>query len=99
MIKNYFKTTFRNLWKNRTYSFLNIFGLAIGIAWTGLIFLWVEDERTYDGANEKKDRHYMDLNNWAFAENYSPYESTPGPMAPAMKAEIPGIVNPGRVPD
>lgn len=44
MFRNYFKTTFRNLWKNKGYSFLNIFGLAIGIACAALIFLWVEDE-------------------------------------------------------
>lgn len=48
MIENYFKTTFRNLWKTRGYSFLNIFGLAVGITAASLIFLWVEDEMTYD---------------------------------------------------
>ena len=48
MIKNYFKSTLRNLWNNKGYSFLNIFGLAIGIACAGLIFLWVEDELDYD---------------------------------------------------
>ena len=35
----------------------------------------------------------MVLNNWPFAEHFSTYESTPGPLAPAMKAEIPGVVN------
>ena len=44
MIPNFIKLTFRNLRKNRSYSFLNIFGLAIGIACAGLIFLWVEDQ-------------------------------------------------------
>ena len=39
MLKNFFNTTFRTLWKNKTFSFLNIFGLAIGIACAGLIFL------------------------------------------------------------
>ena len=37
MIKNYFKTTFRNLWKTKGYSFLNVFGLAIGITCASLI--------------------------------------------------------------
>ena len=59
MIKNYFKTTIRNLSKNKGYSFLNIFGLAIGIACAGLIFLWAEDEVTFDNANVKKDRLYQ----------------------------------------
>ena len=48
MFKHYLKATFRNLWKNKTYSFLNIFGLAIGITCAGLIFLWVEDEVNFD---------------------------------------------------
>ena len=50
MFKYFFKLTFRNLWKNKTYSFLNIFGLAIGIACAGLIFLWVEDEINFDSS-------------------------------------------------
>ncbi len=56
MFKNYFKTSLRALLKNKTYSFLNIFGLAIGIACAGLIFLWVEDELHFDQFNVKKDR-------------------------------------------
>ena len=38
MLKNYLKTAFRNLWKNKTYSFLNIFGLAVGITCAGFYF-------------------------------------------------------------
>src|SRR5580698_9231227 len=93
MLKSFFKRTLRNIWRNKIYSFLNIFGLAIGIACTGLIFLWVEDETQFDHVNVKKDRLYMALNNWPFSEHYSTFESTPGLMAPAMKAEIPGIRN------
>jgi len=59
MFKSYFKTTFRNLWKNKTYSFLNIFGLAIGIACAGLIFLWVEDELNFDHFNVKRSNLYF----------------------------------------
>ena len=59
MIKNYFKTAFRNFWKNKTYGFLNILGLAIGIACAGFIFLWVEDETTFNNNHLKKDRLYL----------------------------------------
>jgi putative ABC transport system permease protein len=99
MLQSFFKTTMRTLLKNKTYSFLNIFGLAIGIACTGLIFLWVENEKAYDDVNVKKDRLYMVLNNWPWAGHYSTFESTPGPLAPAMKAEIPGIANTCRYTD
>ncbi|UOB16072.1 ABC transporter permease [Abyssalbus ytuae] len=48
MIKNYFKIAWRNLWKNKIYSFINIFGLAIGLAVTITISLWVNDELNYN---------------------------------------------------
>jgi predicted permease len=99
MLKTFFKMTFRNLWKNKTYSLLNIFGLAIGIACAGLIFLWVEDEVTYDSANIKKDRLYSLRVNFSYAGNIFTNSSTPRPMGPAIKDEIPGIANICRISD
>src|ERR1700750_2452479 len=98
MFKNYFKTTFRSLQKNRSYSFLNIFGLATGIACAGLIFLWVEDEMNYNSVNEKKDQLYAIANNQnfdgkVFTFNGVQSQATPGPLGPALKAEVSGIVN------
>jgi putative ABC transport system permease protein len=93
MLKNFFKTTFRNLWKNKTYSFLNIFGLAIGIACAGFIFLWVEDEVSFDSNNVKKDRIYLVKTNDKVDDGVFTHSSTAGPMAPAMQATIPGIAN------
>jgi predicted permease len=90
MFKNYFKITLRNLWKNKTYSFLNIFGLAIGLACAGVIFLWIEDEVTFDNSHIKKDRIYQVMENWEY-DGIRTFSSTPGPMAAAMKADIPGI--------
>lgn len=58
MIKNYFKIAFRNLWKNKGYSAINIFGLAIGLATCLLITLYVVNELSYDRYNEKADRIY-----------------------------------------
>ena len=99
MFKNYFKTTFRSLWKNKGYSFLNIFGLAIGIACAGLIFLWAEDELTFDNANVNKDRLYQLEVNMKIDGNEWTMGSTPRPMGAAMKAEIPGIANTARLSD
>jgi len=93
MLKNFFKTAIRTLLRNKTYSFLNIFGLAVGIACTGLIFLWVEDELNYDSVNVKKDNLYQVLNNWPYPAHYNTFETTPGTLAPAIKAEIPGVAN------
>ncbi len=93
MFKNYFKTAFRNLWRNKGFSAINIFGLAIGIACAGLIFLWVEDEINFDNYNVKKERLYQVLENWEYPDNIRTGGSTPGLLAPAMKSEIPGVVN------
>jgi putative ABC transport system permease protein len=93
MINNFFKTTFRNLWKNKTYSFLNIFGLAIGIACAGLIFLWVESEVNFDKFNVKKDQLYFVRVNAILESNTFTHGSSPGILGPAIQAEIPGIAN------
>ena len=93
MIQNFFKTAFRSLLKNKGYSFLNIFGLAIGIACAGLIFLWVEDEVSYDQFNTKKDQLYFVKENQKYDTYTATFGSTPGVLAPAMQAEIPGIEN------
>jgi putative ABC transport system permease protein len=93
MFKNYFKTAFRNLWKNKGYGFLNIAGLAIGITCAGLIFLWVEDELSYDYINLKRDQVYQVLENQAYEGKTYTFGSTPGLLGPALKEEIPGVIN------
>ncbi|MFL9484035.1 ABC transporter permease [Chitinophagaceae bacterium LWZ2-11] len=93
MFKNYLKTTLRILWRNKTYSFLNIFGLAIGIACAGLIFIWVENEVKYDSNHLKKNELYFVDVNSEVEGGVMTHSSTPGLMGPAMQAEIPGIAN------
>jgi putative ABC transport system permease protein len=58
MIKNYLRIAFRNLWKHRVYSFLNIFGLTIGMSACFLIFLYIRFELSYDNFHTKQDRIY-----------------------------------------
>ncbi|MGZ3873482.1 MAG: ABC transporter permease [Mucilaginibacter sp.] len=96
MIRNYIKTMWRSLAKNRGYSFLNIGGLAVGIACASLIFLWVEDEVNFDSVNTKKDRLYMIRENQQYDTYVATHSSTPGLMGPAIKAELPGIANTAR---
>lgn len=99
MFRNFIRSTFRNLWKNKGYSALNIGGLAIGIACAGLIFLWVADEMTWDNINLKKDRLYSIQVNANFGGNMFTMGSTPRIMAQTIKTEIPGIVNSCRISD
>ncbi len=96
MFKNHFKTAFRNLKRNKTYSFLNIFGLAVGIACAAFIFLWIEDELTFNHNFAKRDYLYHVMQNEKSDAGISTNGSTPGPLAAALRADIPGIVNSGR---
>lgn len=99
MFRNYLKTTIRSLYNNKAYSFLNIFGLAIGIACAGLIFLWVEDEVQWDDFNVKKNDLYFIRENQKYDAYTATFGSTPGVMGPAMETEIPGIAATCRVYD
>jgi putative ABC transport system permease protein len=97
MLINFFRITFRNLWKNRGYSFLNIFGLSIGIACAGLIFLWVKDEIGYDENNLKKESVYLVKTNENVDDGVFTHSSTPGPLAATLQKENSAVVNTCRV--
>ncbi|GAC1300546.1 MAG: ABC transporter permease [Mucilaginibacter sp.] len=97
MIRNYFKTTLRSLLKNRSYSFLNIAGLAIGITCASLIFLWVQDEMTFNYNFKKRDNLYAIWENQTYEGKISTFRATPGPMAKVLTAEIPGIKGAARM--
>lgn len=97
MLKNYLKIAWRSLWKNKGYSFLNIFGLAIGITCASLILLWAEDELSFDSNFSKQDQvYYVPTNQLYEGEWRTFFQSTPGPLAKVMKDEIPGVVGSSR---
>jgi predicted permease len=96
MIRNYLKTTFRNLWKNKGFTFLNIFGLGIGIACASLIFLWVEDEINFNNYFSNKENLYKIKDSQTYDGTTFTFDATPGPLAAGIKTEIPGIKNTAR---
>lgn len=91
MFKNYLKTTFRNLWKNKGYTFLNIFGLGIGIACAALIFLWVEDEINFNDYFSNQENLYKIKDSQTYDGTTFTFDATPGPLAAGIKNDIPGI--------
>lgn len=97
MIKTYIKTTLRSLLKNRSYSVLNIAGLAIGIACASLIFLWVQDELTYNHNFKNRNGLYTIYENQTYNGKVSTFHATPGLMAKTLVAEVPGIKNAARM--
>ena len=88
MFKNYFKTTFRNLWKNKTYSFINIIGLAIGTLCCLYILLYVENQYSYDKHHTNAKDIYR-ITTWLSITGDKHNNSTSSPpIAPAMKNDF-----------
>jgi putative ABC transport system permease protein len=95
MFKNYLKIAFRNLLKYRAYSFINILGLAVGMACTVIILLWIQNEFGYDRFHKNADNIYRVLQVWPEKNSYS--VEGPGPLAVALKDEYPEIKNSARI--
>ena len=96
MFKNYLKTAYRSLSKNRFYSLINITGLAVGIASCLLIVLFVIDELSYDKFHEKSDRIYRIESDVMFGGNHFEMPVTPAPMAQTMMADYQEVEITGR---
>jgi len=97
MIKNFFKITIRNIYKHKGYSFINITGLALGIASCIFIFMWVQDELNFDRYNENVDNLYrVEEDQYYSGETYH-VNVTPFPCAPVFKDKIPEVTNAARI--
>lgn len=99
MIKNYIKTAFRNLMKNKGFTFINVFGLTLGLATCLLIVFYVFDELSYDHYNTKADRIFRINNEIKFGGMENSYAITPAPAAAALKADFPEIEQVARLRD
>ena len=98
MFKNYLIIALRNLLKQKSYSFINIFGLAIGLACSIMILLWVLDELSYDAHNKNIDNIYRVVEEQLYAGGeIFPVAVTPIPLAPALEETFPEISKATRV--
>jgi putative ABC transport system permease protein len=93
MIRNYIKTAFRSLRKNKGFTAINILGLALGLATCLLIVLYVVDELSYDRYNAKSDRIYRVNEDLKLGENNVLYAVCMPPLAKTLKAEYPYVEN------
>ena len=91
MLKNYLTSTFRAIRHASIYSLLNISGLALGIACAALIFLWVEDELSYDYGYANHDRLYSIRMDIDYSGKIETFFTVPGPMPDAIRGTVPGI--------
>ena len=91
MIKNYFKTAWRNLLQNKTFSLINIFGLALGMTCSLVIMLWLNDEMKKDKFHQNGKRLYRVMENQFYSGNVSTFDATPGILAENIVKDIPDI--------
>lgn len=91
MIRNYLKIAWRNLWKNKMFSFINIMGLALGMTCSLLITLWVQDELAMDRFHKNDKRLYRVMENQHYTGVINTYPSTPGLLADNITKDIPEI--------
>lgn len=98
MLNNYFKTAWRNLWKNKTFSFINIAGLTIGLTSFLLIALYIFDELTFDRFHKNADNIYRIVENKTYTGGKTAKTTGAGfQVSERGKAELPGIKNAARM--
>ncbi|MFN8348377.1 MAG: ABC transporter permease [Spirosomataceae bacterium] len=85
MIRNYLKIAWRNLLKNKMYSFINIGGLAVGMAVAMLIGLWMHDELSYDKYHQNYDRIAQVMQHATFNGKVETQQSNPALMGPEIR--------------
>ncbi|HVU98364.1 MAG TPA: ABC transporter permease [Puia sp.] len=97
MLKNFFTVAWRNLYRGKGFSFINISGLAVGMASALLILLWVQNELSYDGFYHHSDRLYQVWRNGKDNTGISSQNITPQIVGPTMKKDYPEVERASRV--
>ena len=91
MWKNYLKIAWRNVVRQKGFAFINISGLAVGMAASVLILVWIQFEFSVDSQYEKSDRIYSVWRTNVNQGQFITWDATPTPYAPALKEEYPEI--------
>ena len=98
MLKNFFKVAWRNLWKNKTSTAINIIGLSTGLICFILIFLFVQDEYSYDRFHKDPEQVYRVVKDFVNDDGSTiPDATTPPALAPALQKDLPEVAHVTRV--
>ncbi len=92
MFKNYIKIALRNLWKSKSFSMINIFGLSVGMACCLLIMLFIEKEQSYDQHYTDSANIYRLITEFITSDKREKSAGTAAPLAFAMQREFPEVV-------
>jgi len=93
MLKNYFKIAFRNLWKNKVFSGINVFGLAIGMAACIIIMVFVAYEKGFDGIHTKNIYRLNEVQKFEGMVEPQNVALSMFPMGPTLQNEFPEVIN------
>lgn len=93
MLKNYFKIAIRNLIKNKLYSLINIFGLAVGLTAFLFILIYVQDELSYDNYHEYADQIYRVDGDGKLGDQIITTLQAGAPVGPTLKEDFPQILS------
>ncbi len=88
MLNNYFKTSTRTLLRNKTFSAINIIGLAVALAGVILLLLWIQHIYSFDQFHTKKDRIYQVLSRDRSAGRVEVWDATPHPLGPGLQGRL-----------
>lgn len=91
MFRNYLKTAFRNLWKSKVFSFINIIGLALGLTCSLFIMLWVSDEYKVDAFHKNGARLFSIFERQYRDGEINAFNGTPGVLADEVKKLMPEV--------
>ncbi len=97
MFKNFLKIAYRNIIRHKSYAFINIMGLSIGLACTILIGIYVVNELSFDKFHSKSDRIYRVYIDGKMGSNKFLGPSTPAPMAAALMQDYPEVESAARL--
>lgn len=91
MLSNYFKVALRVMLRNKSYSFINLFSLALGITAFAFLFLWVQNEFTFDQFHADKDRLYKAFNRTYTNNTINSWDVTARILTPTLKEEYTAV--------
>src|ERR1700742_2225036 len=91
MIRNYFKVAFRNFWRHKLFTLINIVGLSIGISASVVIYLIVQYDFSFDKFHKDGDRIYRVVSNFNFSGEDFYNSGVTSPMANALRTEATGL--------
>ena len=97
LVWNYAKIALRKFWRQKSFSLINIVGLAVGMAACILILLWVQDELGYDGFHPNADRIYRINSEDTSGGKSFALAGSPAPLGQALVEEVPEVIQACRV--